>query len=199
MTRQLKTIYLLSILPLLTGSLVFFYWFYKRIYFALNVNIELLSLFILLGFALYAIITLILCTAIVVKDRDNWKKIIIPILIIVLTLPVIHLYGTVYTELSSKAYVRIINDTEGQINRIWSDNFELTYPEEEGDDFVISFSPVYIYDWRIGRSNSEIDYKVNRLRIDLKLKSDSIETYKLPCFEKGDCQTIHVSDVMNTK
>lgn len=199
MTSKLKTIYILSILPLLTGSMVFFYWFYKRIWYASNVDIELLAFFSILGFVLCIPFVLILCFWIVSKNRADWKKILVPVSIIVLTVPVIHLYGTVHTLISEKAYVRIINDTDAQISRIWSDNFELTNLETKGNDFVISFSPVYIFDWRLGRSNSEIDYKVNPLSIDLKLKNDSIATYILPNFEKGNCRAIQLSDVMNAE
>ena len=199
MTRQLKIIYLLSILPLLTGSLTFFYWFYKRTWFADNAKIELLALFTILGFLLFALTTLILCIIFVVKNRPDWKKIIIPVVIIGLTVPVIDLYGTLHTSLSDQAFVRIINDTDKQINRIWSDNFEMNYFENKGNDFVISFYPVYIYDWTQEYSSGMFNYKVNPLHIDLKQKGDSVVTYNLPNFSKGDCETIRLTEIVKTK
>lgn len=198
MTRQLKIIYLLSILPLLTGSLTFFYWFYKRTWFADNVKIELLAFSTILGYLLFALTTLILCIIFVVKNRTDWKKIIIPIVIISLTVPVIDLYGTLHTSLSDQAFVRIINDTDKQINRIWSDNFEMNFFENKGNDFVISFYPVYTYDWT-DENSSGFNYTVNPLHIDLKQKGDSIITYNLPDLLKGDCETIRLTEIIKTK
>lgn len=196
MTRQLKIIYLLSILPLSIGNLTFFYWFYKRTWFADNVEIELVAFFTILGFLLFALTTLILSIVFVVKNRTDWIKIIIPIVIVGMTFPVIDLYGTLHTSLSDKAFVRIINDTDKQIKRIWSENFEMTYFENKGYDFVISFYPVYTYDWTQEYSSGMFNYKVNTLRIDLKQKNDSIVIYTLPDFSKGDCETIRLTEII---
>lgn len=198
MKGQLKIIYLLSILPLLTGSLTFFYWFYKRTWFADSAEIEFLAFCTILGFLLLALTTLILCSIFVFKNRTDWEKIIIPIIIIGLTVPVIDLYVTLHTCLSDQAFVRIINDTDKQINRIWSDNFQMTYFENKENDFVISFYPVYTYDWTQEYS-SGFNYKINPLRIDLKEKGDSIVTYNLPRFSKGECETIRLTEIVKTK
>ena len=199
MAKQLKTIYFFSIFPLLTGSLTFFYWFYKRTWFADNVNIESLAFFTLLGFLLFALISIILCIVYIFRNRMEWKKIIIPILIIAITVPVIDLYATLHNSLSQKAFVRIINDTDNRINRIWSDNFEITSFKDKGNDFVISFYPVYTYDWTKNDSyySSDFFYEINILRIDLKQKGDSTITYNLPSFSKGNCKTIKLTEIIN--
>lgn len=196
MIRQLKIIYFFSIFPLLTGSLTFFYWFYKRTWLASNANIEFLAFLTILGFLLFALISLILCIVFVVKNRTEWKKIIIPILIVGLTFPVINLYATVHNSLSQKAFVRIINDTDNRINRIWSDNFEITSFKDKGNDFVISFYPVYTYDWTKVYYSDTFYYDINKLHIDLKEKGSTI-TYNLPSFSKGDCQTIKLTEIIN--
>jgi hypothetical protein len=197
MTKQLKIIYFFSIFPLLIGSLTFFYWFYKRTWFADNANIESLAFFTILGFLLFALISIILCLIFVVKNLKEWKKIIIPILIIAITVPVIDLYATLHNSLSQKVFVRIINDTDNRINRIWSDNFEITSFKDKGNDFVISFYPVYTYDWTKVYYSDTFYYEINRLKIDLKQKGDSIITYDLPSFSKGDCQTIKLTEIIN--
>lgn len=199
MAKQLKIIYFFSIFPLLTGSLTFFYWFYKRTWFADNVNIESLAFFTLLGFLLFALISIILCIVYIFRNRMEWKKIIIPILIIAITVPVIDLYATLHNSLSQKAFVRIINDTDNRINRIWSDNFEITSFKDKGNDFVISFYPVYTYDWTKNDSyySSDFFYEINILRIDLKQKGDSTITYNLPSFSKGNCKTIKLTEIIN--
>lgn len=198
MPRLLKIIYLCSIVPLLTGSATFFYWFYKRTWFARNVDIELFAFFTILGFLLLALVTIILCIVFIVKNRTDWKKIMIPIVIVGLTVPVIDLYGTLHTSISDKAFIRIINDTDKQIERIWSDNFEMTYFEKKGNDFVISFYPVYTYDYEWPEYYpSGINYHINTLHIDLKKKGDSIITYTLPEIDKGDCETIKLTKIIN--
>jgi hypothetical protein len=198
MERLIKIIYLLAILPLSIGSLTFFYWFYKRTWFATNVEIEFVAFFTILGFLLIGVTTIILSIVFIVKNQEHWKKTIIPIVIIGLTVPAIGLYGTLYTCLSEEAFVRIINDTDKEINRIWSDNFQMNYLENKESDFVISFYPVYTYDWTQQNSTGYY-YKVNTLNIDLKQKNDSIITYTLPDFSKGDCKIIRLSNIINTK
>lgn len=197
MTKQLKIIYFFSISPLLIGSLTFFYWLYKRTWFASNADIELLAFFTILGFLLFALISILLCIIFVIKNWIEWQKVIIPIIIIGITVPVIDLYATLHNSLSQKAFVRIINDTDSRINRIWSDNFEMTYFENEGNDFVMSFYPVYTYDWTKTDYSGTFYYDINKLHIDLKQKGDSIITYDLPSFSKGNCKTIKLTEIIN--
>ena len=199
MKRHLKIIYLCSLAPLLTGSATFFYWFYKLTWFADKVDILSFAFFTILGFLLLALVTIILCIVFAFKNRSEWKKIIIPIVIIGLTVPVIDLYETLTTYISNQAFIRIINDTDKKIERIWSDNFEMTYFENNENDFVISFYPVFTYDWKQEYSRGIFKYKINAVHIDLKEKNDSILTYNLPDFSKGDCETIKLTEIINGK
>ena len=199
MKPQLKIIYFLSIFPLLTGSLTLGYWFFKRTWFALNANIESLVIIIVVGFLLFAPITIILCIVFVVKNRSEWKKIIIPIAVVGLTFSIFDFYQSLYASLNNQAFIRIINDTDKQVNRIWSDNFEMNYSENKMNDFVISFYPVYTYDWIQEYSKGVFNYKINPLHIDLKQKGSSIITYNMPNFSKGDCETIRLSEIIKPK
>lgn len=191
--KLLKIIYVASFLPLLSGSLIFFYWFYKRTCFAENIYIEAPAFFALIGFLLLGLLVVILCIGFVIKHKIYWKKIIIPLLIICITIPVIDLYGTMHNELSQKAFVHIISDTDQRINRIWSDNFEIRYAETEGKDFILSFNPVYTFNWQ-ERVRSFPVYEINKIHVDVD-QNGSLVTYDFPDIEKGDCETIRISQL----
>ncbi len=179
--------------------MTFFYWFYKRTLSASNAEIEVFAFFTILGFFLLAIVTIISSFVFVVENRTDWKKIIIPILIVGLTIPAINIYGTLYTCLSNQAFVRIINDSDKQINRIWSDDFQMTYFKDKGNDFILSFYPVYTYNWKQEWSPGMFSHTADTLHIDIKQKGDSILTYNLPAFYKGDCKTIKLTEIINGK
>ena len=141
-----------------------------------------------------------LCIAFVLQNRTDWKKIISPLIIIGLTFPVINLYMTIHDAYSEKAFVRIINDSDNmEIDMIWSDNFQITYFEKGDKDEVVSFYPVYIYDYNFGIPSitDYWSYKINSVHIDLKQKNDSIITYNLPNISKGDCKTIRLTEIIN--
>lgn len=196
MTRQLKIIYVLLFLPLLTGSLTFFYWFYKRIWFAADADIELIAFFTIIGYFLFALIGIILSINFLSKNRSEWKKVLIPILMIGITYQVANLCWTLYNSLSDKAFVRVINDTDLQIKRVWSDNFEISNFEE--NDKIISFYPVYTYDWE-KESSGFHRYEINSLHIDMKPKNGSVLTFDLPDIRKGSCMTIQLSEIIKEK
>ena len=197
MKRLLKVIYVGAISPLVIGSFTFFYWYYNRTWYAHDVDIELFTFFTILCFLLFSSVTLILSAIFIYKNRTDWKKTITPILIIGLTFPIIDLYGALHSSLSEKAYLRILNDTEDSIvSRIWSDNFERTYFENEREGFVISYYPVYRYDWN-QRGSISYYYEVNQVYIDvLELTNTSTSTYELGRFSKGDCATIRLTELI---
>jgi len=189
-----------ALLPLLVGSIIFFYWFYERNWFAEDFNIYIYAMFTIAGFIVCAIITLILCAVFVLKNRTEWKKIIVPILIIGFTLPVIHLYETTVKTFSQKAFVRIINDTDKEVGRFWSDDFQMWGDTKRSDDYVISFYPVYKYDWHKTRGNSyNIPHTTNEVFVDLITDRDSMVTYTLPKIEKGECKTIRLSELTKAR
>jgi hypothetical protein len=193
--KLLKIIYIASILPLVSGSFIFLYWFYKRTSFAENVVIEVPAFFALVGFLLCSILVLILCIVFIIKNKKEWKKIIIPLTIMGVTIPVIDVYGTMHRELSQKAFVRVVNDTNQRINRIWSDHFEITYSQNYEKEYIFSFYPVYTYDWeQITRSYHP--YKISVIHMDVFQKG-TVVTLDLSELPKGECKTIKVSQLNN--
>jgi c-di-AMP phosphodiesterase-like protein len=197
MTRTLKIIYFLSIFPLLIGSLIFYYWYCKRNWYAEDFFIEMFAFFAIIVFLLFALIAMVLCVFFLVKNRTSWRKIVVPLLLILLTFPVIDLYATIQSYYSNKAFVRIINDTDKRVDRIWSDNFvQVNFTEK---DFVVSYFPVYIYNWTNKVSSGRVQFKVNPLYIDIGAKGDSVVTYNLPEMYKGDCEKIKLSEIIKNK
>lgn len=192
--KLLQIIYIFSFLPIIVGSTTFFYWYYKRIWFAENAEIEIFALFTILGFFLLTLINIILCVIYVIRNASEWKMIIAPVLIILMTFQVINLYGNIYDSFSNKAFILITNDTNQKIDRIWSDNFEFTLAEDMSSNFVISFYPVYTYDWSV-KSSGGFNYEVNPLYVDVDLKDDSIVTYRFPEISKGDCLKFKLSEL----
>jgi len=201
MTKLLKYIYVGSVLPLLIGSITYFYWYFKRSWFAENLDITVFAITIIFGFIIMAVITLILCALFVFKNKTSWKKVIVPISIVVLTVPFINNYASTYKIISKMAFIRIINNTNYNINKIWSDDDLIWGVTKKGNDIIVSFYPVYINDWtkKKGEGNYTYPHKVNPVFVDLLSGNDSIMTYELPIISKGDCKTYQLSDLMKIK
>ncbi len=195
MKLLLKIIYIGAFAPILMGSLTFFYWYYERFWFAKDVSIEILALLSIYLFVILGFIALIFSVGFAVSGSNYRKKIIIPVLVIFLTIPVIDLYSRAYSALSEKAFVRVINDTEGlRIEKIRSANFEIFYFDEK--DFIISYYPVYIYDWTSQISGRWYNYEISNVTIDI-VNNDTTITYDFPNLSKGECVTIKLSEIIN--
>lgn len=133
---------------------------------------------------------------------DNWRKwkqIIPSLSAIVFTFLILILYGTIYSTLSEQAFVRLINDTDKKIIRVWSANFEITELDSSKKDFVIWFYPVYTYDWTKEYSDGMFEYKINDVYIDIEQRTDSVVTYDLPSISKGDCCTIRMGKLIKQR
>ena len=194
MARQLKIIYLISTIPLLIGSLTFIYWYIKRSWFAENLDIELFVFFTILVFLIAVLATIILCSIFASGYPTDRKNIIPPIIIVLLTFPMVCIYGTLYDLISEKAFVRVINDTDNQIIRIWSANFEKTYYDKKGNDFIISYYPVYTYNWT-EENSGEYDYTINGIHVDTRLKNTKLKTLNFPLISKGECRIVRLSNI----
>jgi hypothetical protein len=190
-----KVIYIGVISPLTGGSLIFFYWFWQRAFQAINIKIELISFFTMIAFLIFGSITLICSLIYFQKFRKNWKRLMPALFIATITIPAIILYGTIYDLNSKKAFILVINDDGAyKASRIWSANFEIIELEKEGNRFVASYEPVYVYDWT--KENSfGYEYKINDVFIDLVTKDHKLKTLKLPKFEKGVCDHFKVSEL----
>ena len=194
--KLLKIIYAFSLSPLIFGSITFFYWYYSRIWFAKDIDIELTAFFTILAYFLFGLIALILCSIYVSKQKSNWKKIITPVIILLITFPTVELYSSIHTSFEQKAFINIMNDVNDvEIVRIRSDNFEDTYFDNK-KDFIFSYYPVYKYDWAQAISGDWYNYDVNKLRIEIKMENDSIQTFEFPSFSKGQCGTVRVSEII---
>ena len=194
--KLLTIINTLSLSPLIFGSITFFYWYYNRIWFAKDIDIELTAFFTILAYFLFGLIALILCGIYVFKQKSNWKMIITPVIILLITFPTIELYSSIHTSFEQKAFINIMNDVyDVEIVRIRSDNFEDTYVDNK-KDFIFSYYPVYKYDWTQAISGDWYNYDVNKLRIEIKMGNDSIQTFEFPSFSKGQCGKVRVSEII---
>lgn len=195
MSKYLKLIYALALIPLLSGSLFFFFWLYNRKCYANNVEIEIAALISILLFVLLGAILWILFIA-NVRTKNDLKEHFIPLAISILTIPIIDLYQTSYEVISEKAYVRVINDIDKPIQRIWSANFEITY-DVQGvrKSFILSYTPVYTIDWA-HPSSDESNYHVNDVYMDIHVSDTSIETFELPTIYPGACKELKLSDIV---
>ena len=194
--KLIKIIYAFSLSPLIFGSITFFYWYYNRKWFATDVNIELTALFTILAYLFFGLIAIILCSVYLFKQKYNWKKIINPVILLLITLPTVELYSSIYTSFEQKAFVNIVNDVnDTDIIRIRSENFEDTY-FGKSKDFIFSYYPVYTYDWTQEISSDWYNYDLNKLIIEIKMKNDSIQTFDFPTFLKGQCGTVRISEII---
>ena len=167
--KLIKIIYAFSLSPLIFGSITFFYWYYNRKWFANDVNIELTALFTILAYLFFGLIAIILCSVYLFKQKYNWKKIINPVILLLITLPTVELYSSIYTSFEQKAFVNIVNDVnDTDIIRIRSENFEDTY-FGKSKDFIFSYYPVYTYDWTQEISSDWYNYDLNKLIIEIKM------------------------------
>ncbi|MCR9249116.1 MAG: hypothetical protein NXI20_01775 [bacterium] len=190
-----RIIWALAIGPFLLGSLIFFYWYIQRTSRAVSVDIEFPGLLAILLFLVSVVVSIFLYSINILKKRITWKEVIIPFIFLLFTVPFIQLYGILHDELSKKAYIRIKNDTNNcEIIRFGSKHFEYTYFRDRGNDFVLSFHPVYTY---YEKENSSLDYyEIADVSIDLKEESGAINRYVLPKFQKGRCETIVISEII---
>ncbi len=195
MSRRLKYIYLTSLLPLIVGSVVFFIWYYRKTNIPVNTEIELIAGFTILGFLLFAIVTLILSAIHLLKNKSNWLQVITPLIILVMTVLTIDLYSSVYNSLNEKAFVKLIVDQDhAELVRVWSKNFEQGFFDKDSKEFTISFYPVYEYDWTQA-SDSYQPYEIVPVNIDMRHSNGSIQTLELGTFEKGSCKTIALTEL----
>ncbi|MDJ1485708.1 hypothetical protein QNI16_34830 [Cytophagaceae bacterium YF14B1] len=194
----LRISYILALSPFITGSSIFLYWFYKRTYFAESADIEIIAFFTILSYFLFGFTTLILCIIFIFKYKSRWTKTLQPLAIIVITFFTIEIYDNLYRALEEKAFVQIINDSNLTISRIWSDSFELDNLSKRGNTFVISFYPIYTYDWNHPSSIGE-NYTLHPVYITLSGRDDKEKNYLLPSYYKGNCVNLKISDVLNNK
>jgi hypothetical protein len=194
-----RLIYAGAMLPLTIGTVIFFYWFYQRSFHAMNVHIELISFFIIVTYLVFSCIILIFSVLYFFQFKNNWKRIAPALFILVFTVPALFTYGTMYDLHANKTYVRVVNDLDSlNVYRIRSANFSIDALEKKGNDFVVSYEPVYEYDWT-KEDSFGFEYEIKEIFIDLVSADNMVHTYEMPVFEKGVCAHIKVSALKESK
>uniref|UniRef100_UPI0032179299 hypothetical protein n=1 Tax=uncultured Draconibacterium sp. TaxID=1573823 RepID=UPI0032179299 len=198
--KLLNVIYIGAWLPLLVGTITFLYWFIKRMWFAQDAEIAWFAYYTILFYFVAGVITLILSVIYVVKQKEKWKKIISPVSVVFITFLVVYLYGSVYSASMQQAFVKVVNDSEGTVVlRVYSDNFEHYYFDRKAGEFIFSYYPVYNFDWTPPASGHDHDYTVNPVSIEVKMENDSVRSFDFPRFLKGECGTVLLSEILETK
>jgi len=194
--KLLRYIYFLVVAPLVFGSITFFYWYYSRIWFAKDIAIEGIALITVFIFLLFGLISLILCGVYIHNQKHLWKKIIAPVLIILLTFPIIEIFSRVHTSLDQQAFVRVKNDVANtEVISIRSDHFEKNHFPET-NDFILSYYPVYTYDWFQPYSGNMYSFEMAKLTIEIKMADDSTHFFDFPSQAKGYCGSVRISELI---
>src|SRR5262249_6539675 len=140
--------YAFATTPLVVGSLIFFFGFYARRWYAIDVRIEGPALCALLLYFLFCVVTVVLCVVGFFRDRSLRKRLIGPLFIVAITLVMIDLYANAY-DFGQRAFVRFNVKGSGITEiTLWSAHFktgERRAPDKES--MVLSFHPTYVYDW----------------------------------------------------
>jgi len=199
--KLLIAIYFCSLTPLISGSVVFYYWYYRKTEQALNSDIEFAAFWCLLSYLILGFISVILTVIFITIEKNHRVKMIVPILCTVLTFPAIHIYSGMHKSLANAAYLKIINDQdEAEIDRIWSANYEDKYLRKRNREFIYSYYPVQTIDWdSVLMEYSGIKYhpiELNSVYIDLDFGKDSIVTFQLASLSKGGCGSVKLSDII---
>lgn len=187
--------YLLALLPLVLGSIIFFYWFYQRAWYAVDAEIEVLAFLAILMYFVLGAITVILCIVSVIRDRRHWYWILGPLAIVGLTFQAIDYYDACVHG-DTHAYVGIdvrgsgITDVE-----LWSTHFRTGWrADPRKERLVLTFEPTYTYNWGVSYSGGESPYVIDSVFIEIH-DGFSSNTYALPTLAKGDCIQLTTEEI----
>ena len=205
--KLLIILYLSAFIPLVLGTIVFYYWYYNLFYNGIDKRIEGKAFTIVLLYFLFSVITIITSIVILIKHRKLWGKIILPIICILITVPVIELYERIHITMSDIAsFIKIENDLNGyEIHRIWSANFENDYFNPTKKEHIFYYFPVRNYDWTPikfeydGGIFVEYDYNISQLYIDLVKNEKDTMTFKLNELDKGQEVIVKLSNLIKNK
>ncbi|QQR86558.1 MAG: hypothetical protein IPJ76_18565 [Flavobacteriales bacterium] len=189
-------VFVLASTPLLFGSIVFFYWYYSREWFARAAHIEAAAVLTIVLYGLLAFVALCLLLHHCVHVRRKWGGVMLPPFILVTTWVVFDLYSTTYFALRERAYVRVIGRETGSTHMaIWSAHIEQPLDVEHDDqEFMLSYVPSYTHDWG-GTSSLAPYYAVDSVFIEVR-EDGRTRCWLMPFLEKGDCRTLTMSEIM---
>lgn len=187
--------YLLAVVPLMLGSLVFFCWYYARRVYAIDLRIEGLSLLALLLFVLCGAVVLVLTTVALLRDRTRFFIKIGPVLLLVLTCLAIDVYGTMYDQLREKVYFRFELQGSGITEvEVWSAHMRSGRRSDPNkDDVLLSFMPVYTYDWGSHGSAGPMR-ALDSVFVEVHT-AGAQKAWCLPWLREGECRTLTLSDL----
>lgn len=189
-------VFALSITPLLFGSVVFFYWYYSREWFARSADIEGVALLAILIYGLFGLVALCLLVHHCLHVRGMWGLALVPVFILSSTWAMIDLYATTYRALREKAYVRVVDRELGPTHvAVWSAHFEQgVYVENDDREFMFSYQPTRAYDWSQRDNSMGPYYTVDSVFIEVR-EDGRTRCWLLPFLEKGDCRTLTMSEI----
>jgi len=199
LVNRIRIIWFFAIAPLAFGSLVFVYWYCARTFFAKDADVLGVAMVAVLSFVLAGIILILLSFGYIRRSPTERRKLVFPLLMLPLTILAIKVYSDYYEAMTGRAYIAIDNG-QPYARRfwIWSDHFEfIVYCDEDIRDIdrVISFQPVYTYDWAKPTSVGH-PYSIDTVYITLDLGNDSIPSFRLPDIPKGACLQLSMSEIM---
>ncbi len=196
----IRSIYFISLLPLVASSITFFYWFFNRIYAAVDVDIKGVASIILSLYLICCLATIAMVIIFVIRNSKEWKKVLLPLFFIGVTVLSIGMFGAVYDSFKTTVVVKIVNDTEGlQLKRIWSNNFEYDNFDKEKREHIFSYNPVRNYDWEVPELTSSVyryRYDYSRVFVDLYDSGNNVSTYELPEYKEGYCGEIKLNELV---
>ena len=160
----------------------------------------------MLSYFLLSLFTIITSIIFLIKHKELWKKIIPPIICILITFPIIEIYERFHLTMSDIAsFIKIEKDVNDyEIYRVWSNNFERTYFDPSKSEYIFHYFPVRNYDWTPikadydGDSYIDYNYDISQLYIDLLKNQKDTITYKLSKLDKGQEEIIKLSELIKT-
>lgn len=190
-------VFVLASTPLLFGSIVFFYWYYSRAWFARAAHIEGAALLAIALYGLFGVVALCLLVHHCVHERRKWGLVMLPLFILAITWAVIDLYSTTYRALGERAYLRVVECEASPADIIiWSAHFrQALYVDNDEDEFLFSYQPVYTYDWSREHDSLGPYYTVDSVFIEIR-EEGRTRCWLLPVMENGDCQTLTMSEIV---
>ena len=172
---------LVALVPLLVGSCIFFLYYYRRVWFALDTDILIAAFLTILGYVCIAAATIIILLVNIFRRRILWMGILPVIGILSFTLLLVEVYASLYEEMKKRAYVRVVDDSqEFSLHAIWSLQFQ---------DYVLEEDPDYVFSMRPCTCHEELVF------ITLRDSKDSLKTFDMPMLWRSTCLTLSISDI----
>lgn len=182
--------FLCSIIPLLFGSILFFIWHINRVFYLRYVDIELLSFFAIISFALFGLISLLISIYIFFRNKEDRLYSIINLLLLFITVLLIIIYGSNYDTYQKVATIKIKNESGYPICnlRLYGSYFEESKREciENGKHSLYDIIPLRVYSWKlVGDSFKHYPFTYEKVKIDISFFRTK-KTFQLSEIQEGE-------------